>query len=33
VFELGEDNVRESVVKFMPYSFEIVNDLGIKLYD
>lgn len=30
--DLGEDDaVRESVCKFMPYSFTFVNDLGVKL--
>jgi len=31
--DLGEDKVREAVVKFMPYSFTLVNDLGIKLLE
>lgn len=31
--ELGEDSVRESVTKFMPFSFNIVNNLGKKLLE
>merc|ERR1712224_99481 len=26
--ELGDDKVKENVVLFMPYSFDLVNDLG-----
>jgi len=31
--DLGTDKVRDSVVKFMPYSFTLVNDLGVKLLE
>ena len=31
--DLGEDKVRDAVVKFMPYSFTVVNDLGQKLLE
>lgn len=28
---MGEESVKESVIKFMPYSFDLVNKLGIQL--
>lgn len=31
--DLGDDKVRDAVVKFMPYSFQLVNDLGVKLLE
>ena len=31
--DLGEDAIRLSVIKFMPYSFKFVNDLSIKLLE
>ena len=30
--ELGEENIRESVIEFMPYSFEIANKAALKCY-
>lgn len=29
--ELGDDAIRESIIKFMPFSFSLVNTLGVKL--
>ena len=31
--ELGEENVREAIIKFMPFSFNLVNTLGVKLLE
>lgn len=31
--ELGTEKVREAVVEFMPYSFTLVNELGVKLLE
>lgn len=31
--ELGDDSVRNAIVEFMPYSFTLVNDLGLKLLE
>jgi len=31
--DLGEETVRESVIKFMPFSFSLVNNLGLKLLE
>lgn len=31
--ELGDDNIRKSVVAFMPTSFDVVNKLSTKLYE
>jgi len=29
--DLGDSSVRESIIKFMPFSFSLVNTLGVKL--
>jgi len=31
--DLGDDTIRMSIVKFMPYSFKMVNDLSSKLLE
>ena len=31
--ELGDDKVRDAVTRFMPFSFNLVNDLGLKLLE
>jgi dynein heavy chain len=31
--DLGTDEIKTSIVKFMPYSFKVVNELSVKILE